>query len=176
MIPVFQTKFTTFGQDGEKVTRGNCTSACLASIMELRLSEVPDSSKSSVFKEQRKEINELLGKQGKKLRYTTDPRDVPLNTYVVVGGVSPRCKCVLSCDISSPEHKIHPDHRHLYHSCVGFKDGESKNILLLHDPYPLPITQCEWGRYKVPLDTGNWGLYIDETFEWIGDLVEKTND
>jgi hypothetical protein len=41
MRPVMQTKFLVTDDDGENVQRGNCLQACLASIFELDLDDVP---------------------------------------------------------------------------------------------------------------------------------------
>ena len=46
MIPVFQTKFG--GADAPEDEQGNCMAACLASIFELKLSEIPDFAASGI--------------------------------------------------------------------------------------------------------------------------------
>jgi hypothetical protein len=42
MKPVNQTKFSTFYSNGKRCTYGNCFVACLASILELPIEEVPN--------------------------------------------------------------------------------------------------------------------------------------
>jgi hypothetical protein len=42
MIPVIQTKVVVKNKEGEMVVRGNCYAACIASIMELPITEVPN--------------------------------------------------------------------------------------------------------------------------------------
>ncbi len=42
MIPVTQTKVVVLNKEGQEVVRGNCFPACVASILEIPISEVPN--------------------------------------------------------------------------------------------------------------------------------------
>lgn len=42
MIPVTQTKMVVKNSKGEMIVRGNCLAACIASLMELPITEVPN--------------------------------------------------------------------------------------------------------------------------------------
>ena len=42
MIPVMQTKFATCADDGTITQRGNCLAACVASILEKSIEEIPE--------------------------------------------------------------------------------------------------------------------------------------
>lgn len=42
MKPIHQTKFSLFFSDGKRLTYGNCLIACVASIMDLPIDEVPN--------------------------------------------------------------------------------------------------------------------------------------
>ena len=42
MKPIYQTKFSLFFSDGKRLTYGNCLIACVASIMDLPIDEVPN--------------------------------------------------------------------------------------------------------------------------------------
>lgn len=114
MIPVYQDRFFQPGV-GKDMQRGNCWSACIASILELPLPAVPNFV----------EIEVLGGPSYWTLTYyylyamgltlyQYDPCVAPAGKYVIASGLSPR---------STEENEI-------YHAVV-YKDGR-----LAHDPVP----------------------------------------
>jgi hypothetical protein len=60
MIPVTQTKVCVKNSKGKYVVRGNCFQACIASIMELPISEVPDFSLFFEILDKNEEKNEWV--------------------------------------------------------------------------------------------------------------------
>ena len=42
MIPITQTKFVIKNSKGDMIVRGNCVAACIASLMELQITDVPN--------------------------------------------------------------------------------------------------------------------------------------
>ena len=132
MKPVHQTQFAApaEGEPGDPKTTGNCTAACIASMLELNLADVP---------------NFAVRPEGEwwpwMLQWLTDrgwyaiafPGHFPYPGYYLVSGNSPR-----------------GDFKHLVVYCAGE---------LVHDPHPSgagidgePIDQ--W--LLVPLDPGRW--------------------
>ena len=110
MIPVFQTKFTKLTDDDppQYITRGNCHAACLASLLECKISDLPP------FEELPDDGSWYFATLQALDKYDLDfsPCHVSLvQPYYAIGyGKSPR--------------------GNWGHSCVYF------NGKLLHDPYP----------------------------------------
>jgi hypothetical protein len=130
MIPVDQTRLNSPGANRPEEPPGNCFSACIASILELRLSEVPDELEfwtprahprhSWVLYEQR--MNSWLRDRG--LIMLISPyagcryfgANESLDLYCVISGSSPR----------------YPDWKH---AVVGnIRGGQEARIV--HDPHP----------------------------------------
>lgn len=92
MIPVRQTVFT----DEAKGIKGNCFCACLASLLDLEIDEVPEFDKMAPG-EWQKPFIEFLFKRGFNFIGTLkfgdwlNELDVGLRGFVIVGGISPRC-------------------------------------------------------------------------------------
>lgn len=106
MIKVYQNKFVKLDENGNYLTRGNCYAACLASILELKISDLPKFEDlppdGSWFTETQLFLN--------KYNLWMDVQyDIP-EYYSIAQGPSPRGKWG--------------------HAVVYFKDK------LLHDPYP----------------------------------------
>lgn len=111
MRPVFQTKFG--GVDAEPGEKGDCFAACVASILELPLEEVPNFCESDYW---HKDVNEWLAERGLALLTINDGAwklcDWPMDwdtTWVIGSGLGAR------------------GHRH---SVVYQGDR------MVHDPYP----------------------------------------
>lgn len=107
MKPVYQTKF------GNK--EGNCLAACIASIFELRLEEVPNFIEGDTGNgEWHQKLWDFLHslEHDHVFYYIADPYKVPTfpkGRYHIIGGISPRG---------------------LLHAVVGF------NGKIVHDPHP----------------------------------------
>lgn len=100
MIPVYQTIFDS--------KRGNCWAACIASILELSLSDVPNFMDYEDFNEK---CDDFLNKYGLYLIAFSvkDSKVIPQGYHIIVGN-SPRYDCL--------------------HAVVGH------NGKLVHDPFP----------------------------------------
>lgn len=100
MKPVYQTKFSLFFSDGKRLTYGNCLIACIASIMDLPIDEVPNVY-TFYGLDNKKEIKEslwfqvmdlwLMNKFGKKLKYNNIDSKTE-QEYVIMRGLSMRGK------------------------------------------------------------------------------------
>ena len=123
MIPVTQTKVVVFNSQGAAVQRGNCYAACIASILELPITEVPNIE--TLYAMDGTFYYEVLCKWLAHLGYemTTDGRfgcfhgdrtkdcfiEELQNQYYIVSGKSPRG---------------------IQHACI-YKNGK-----MIHDPHP----------------------------------------
>ncbi len=100
MKPVHQTKFSLFYSNGKRLTYGNCLIACVASMVELPIDEVPNVYTFYGLSEN-KEINKnmwfqvmnlwLNNKFNKNLNYH-EINDVTEEEYVIMRGLSMRNK------------------------------------------------------------------------------------
>lgn len=152
MIPVDQDKFGW--------PDGNCFDACVASILELRLDEVPHFN--SRGEQWYQYLTEWLAERGLEPRfYEYDPRDPKRYSppgYTIVGGVSPR----------------HAGQRRL-HACVA-RDGA-----LVHDPNPARHGLLNVLDYLVICGKGGaWTRYNGpgegDTVVGKGDVVETRTE
>lgn len=113
MKPVFQDMFYEPGVETDK-QRGNCMSACYASLLELELHEVPNFVQIDVEggKNWWQHAIEFLWERGLCVYWITEHTDQPEEgEYYLVFGLSPRGN----------------DLRHI----VVFQNGE-----MVHDPHP----------------------------------------
>lgn len=110
MIPITQTKVIVRDKDDNMLVRGNCYAACIASILEMQITDIPnvevlfhidDSYYYFV-------LQEWLKSYGKEI-YQVNKNEVPNNKYYIVSGLTERGS---------------------RHSCV-YLDGK-----LAHDPFP----------------------------------------
>lgn len=100
MKPIYQTKFSLFFSDGKRLTYGNCLIACVASIMDLPIDEVPNVY-TFYGLDNKKEIKESLwfqvmdlwlkNKFGKNILYN-NINDKTEQEYVIMRGLSMRGK------------------------------------------------------------------------------------
>ncbi len=127
--PVFQTKF------GD--TEGNCTHACIATMVMCKLEEVPKLSNDNKWIS---ELNEWLAKKGFYCAIADSSWDVPKDAFVMAGGKSPSG---------------------LGHYVI------MKNGKLMHDPHPSGeglVGEIEDYLLIVPLKPWNyemvWGCYL----------------
>jgi hypothetical protein len=100
MKPVYQTKFSLFYSDGKRLTYGNCLIACVASMMDLPIDEVPnvytfyglDSEEKIEDKLWFKTIDLWLERKfNKNLKYN-NIGDITNQKYVIMRGLSMRSK------------------------------------------------------------------------------------
>ena len=100
MKPVYQTKFSLFYSDGKRLTYGNCLIACIASMMDLPIDEVPnvytfyglDSEEKIEDKLWFKTIDLWLERKfNKNLKYN-NIGDTTNQKYVIMRGLSMRGK------------------------------------------------------------------------------------
>jgi hypothetical protein len=89
MIPVKQ---TTFGDGKEGRPHGNCLSACIASMLEISIEDVPIFVKSDTWFEDMFKWLQDRGYEFKGTLYGTDilNYDVGIGGYYIVNGLSPR--------------------------------------------------------------------------------------
>lgn len=111
MIPVMQTIFYAEDQAGEMIEKGNCRTACVASILELPIEEVPY---FVAFKDWEKEQERFLAERGLKPKWSYGWGYTRPEGYAIGVGISPRSR------------KDKP----MYHAVVTL-DGE-----IVHDPHP----------------------------------------
>lgn len=127
MIPVMQTMFA--GKD----PHGNCASACLASILEIPLEEVPDFFlvPGGEFQNSITKFIESLGRQTLYMQVDVDSRcfeglyfwgSKAMEMPCMISGHSPRCP--------GPGNSLYP----LFHAVVGVT--ERYGVRYLHDPHP----------------------------------------
>lgn len=100
MKPVYQTKFSLFYSNGKRLTYGNCLIACVASMVELPIDEVPNVYTFYGLGE-KKEINQnmwfevmnmwLSNKFNKNLIYH-EITETTKQEYVIMRGLSMRSK------------------------------------------------------------------------------------
>jgi hypothetical protein len=117
-------------------TKGDCFSACVASILECPLSEVPKFAADTETSEQFwKTIDAWLLGRGRKLLSITIPDPQMLERmyfengdYCILTGVSPRRKA---------------DGNIKYHAVVG--TGQGYGIKMVHDPHPDRTGLQDWG-------------------------------
>lgn len=106
MKPVFQTEF----HDQKARTKGNCLRACVASILELNIEDVPEMHRLLP-------ALEFLKKHGWELEASAEPETDGHNGYYIVSGVSPRhpnIKHVVIYKDNKMVHDPHPDNRGVY--------------------------------------------------------------
>lgn len=122
MIPVYQTEFTKLDDKGEYVTKGNCFCACLASLFELPIRDIPRIQDYPPDGSWFQATWDFADKHGLELSVKYDMPD----GYSIANGPSPRGKWG--------------------HSVVYFKDQ------LIHDPYPngKGLTKVEYFLTLIP--------------------------
>lgn len=111
MIPIDQNIFYAEDQDGNVIEKGNCRTACVASILEIPLAEVPY---FVAFPDWEKEQARFLAERGLHAKWSYGYGHSKPEGYSIAVGISPRSR------------KDKP----LYHAVVAL-DGE-----IVHDPHP----------------------------------------
>ena len=100
MKPVYQTKFSLFYSSGKRLTYGNCLIACVASMVDFQIDEVPNVYTFYGLDFEEKIENKLWfktleiwlkNKFNKKLKYN-DINDITNDRYVIMRGTSTRNK------------------------------------------------------------------------------------
>lgn len=125
MIPVYQT--LTVAKDGH----GNCLNACLASLLELRLNEVPTITTNGGG-DWDAQWSCWLAEQGYKFDYV-DMEDDPPVGYSIATVTTER---------------LYPEgHRKagksIYHAIICFQGNK------VHDPFPLPADHYKFYYHKI---------------------------
>jgi hypothetical protein len=112
MKPVTQTKFSLFYADGRRFNYGNCLVACIASILEIEIDEVPNVNVFYGIQETDVEDQALwlsylnawlFHKHSLKLIKTHDPKKLP-GSYFICRGQSYRAlpHCIVMHSIKAP--------------------------------------------------------------------------
>lgn len=128
---------TLFGKN-----EGNCVAACIASILEMPIEDVPNFAKLYNF-EWAEHLEEWLGGRGYLMisflfeqGWQLDRTWISHGHYVMMSGLSPRAE----------------DGSNMRHAVVGLTNG--RGIELAHDPHPsgagILMTHDVWVRLVVP--------------------------
>jgi hypothetical protein len=100
MNKVFQTKFNN-PATGET---GNCFAACLATLLQISISEIPD----DLYPSQR--ILDLIYSKGYRFISVYDEDDVPKDTFYIACGISPRNRNIKHAVIYQNGKLVHDPH------------------------------------------------------------------
>lgn len=131
--------------------RGNCFAACIASILEIGIDEIPNFAEEEDIQ---KAANEWLKTRGKQLlSICFDSVDslkktyFNTNTYCLLCGRSPR---------------KNEDGSYRYHATVGYANGYG--VKTIHDPHPsregLLEEWYKWVYFIIPYTGTNDGFYL----------------
>lgn len=141
MIPVIQTIFPT---DKEPM-RGNCYQACLASIFEMPLDQVPHFME---YKNWTEHLDEWLYKMGLlHVEVKVDTEEAVL--YPMMGG---------AICLATGHTARHPTRLHTIVARTGHAHRREKNFEYLHDPHPdgTFLTKLKTVEFFPPMNPAEW--------------------
>jgi hypothetical protein len=139
MIEVAQTKF---GKD-----EGNCLSACIASLLELPIEEVPSFLDEITWK---LDLNKWLAPRGwfyLECGWKNFPRIMATPIYCIAGGPSPRDRSFEHCVVGRIDN-------------FGDPDDDATSIEVVWDPHPdgTDLVHVNDVGFLIPVDPANPGI------------------